>query len=215
MLTFSENRPVVAAALLQVQKSVVPIVKDSINPHFKNKYASLGAVTDVLRPILTANGFSLLQSVGQSAGTLTITTTLLHESGEWVRNEVAVPMGEKATPQTAGSAITYGRRYGLSALLAITTDDDDDGQRGSAQRRAAVKESQQSADLNARRATSFGDVLFPALAGFEQYKGHKLADVPTDVLAVCYERASARTDKKAKQIASAAEAVLEDRRTGE
>ena len=215
MLTFSENRPVVAAALLQVQKSVVPIVKDSINPHFKNKYASLGAVTDVLRPILTANGFSLLQSVGQSAGTLTITTTLLHESGEWVRNEVAVPMGEKATPQTAGSAITYGRRYGLSALLAITTDDDDDCQRGSAQRRAAVKESQQSADLNARKATSFGDVLFPALAGFEQYKGHKLSDVPTDVLAVCYERASARTDKKAKQIASAAEAVLEDRRTGE
>jgi hypothetical protein len=67
---------------------------------------------------------------------------LIHASGEWIANEVSVPVNPiinrdgKVQPVDAhrvGSAITYGRRYSLSALLAIgeASDTDDDGNNAS------------------------------------------------------------------------------------
>jgi hypothetical protein len=57
-----------------------------------------------------------------------IVSVLLHESGEWIRSELTVPAGGNKgvnAAQAMGSAISYGRRYGLSALVGISTDDDD------------------------------------------------------------------------------------------
>jgi hypothetical protein len=52
---------------------------------------------------------------------------LLHSSGEWIMQEGIVLKMDKQTAQGAGSAITYGRRYMLSAMLGIASEDDDDG----------------------------------------------------------------------------------------
>jgi hypothetical protein len=50
---------------------------------------------------------------------------LSHESGEWIQSSLSLPLA-KHDPQGVGSAITYGRRYGLSAIVGIVADVDDD-----------------------------------------------------------------------------------------
>ena len=52
---------------------------------------------------------------------------LVHaESGQFLASLAGIPLS-KHDPQAMGSAITYGRRYSLSAMLGIVTEDDDDG----------------------------------------------------------------------------------------
>ncbi len=53
-----------------------------------------------------------------------VATLLLHESGEWIRGEMWMPVAQQS-PQGYGSALTYARRYGLSALCGLASDDDD------------------------------------------------------------------------------------------
>ena len=55
---------------------------------------------------------------------------LLHESGQWIKSRLKMPI-EKATAQAIGSTITYGRRYGLSAMVGIAQYDDDGNSAGS------------------------------------------------------------------------------------
>jgi hypothetical protein len=55
-----------------------------------------------------------------------VETRLVHTSGEWLASVVPVPVA-KGDAHGLGSALSYGRRYGLSALLALSTDEDDDG----------------------------------------------------------------------------------------
>jgi len=90
------------------------------------RYATLGHVFQTVRPTLAANGLSVTQSIEPTDSGITAHTHLLHESGQWIRGSAPVPV-EKDTAQGVGSAITYARRYGLSALLGIAVDDDDDG----------------------------------------------------------------------------------------
>ena len=51
-----------ASALLQAQAQMGKLSKDSYNPHFKNKYASLAEVLDTVRQPLTDAGLVLYQS---------------------------------------------------------------------------------------------------------------------------------------------------------
>jgi hypothetical protein len=57
---------------------------------------------------------------------ITVETRLVHTSGEWLASVVPVPVA-KGDAHGLGSALSYGRRYGISALLALSTDEDDDG----------------------------------------------------------------------------------------
>jgi hypothetical protein len=103
--------------------------KDSTNPHFRNKYASLEEVISVVRPVLAANGFTLLQhpgaiSLAQPVATMDLHTTLIHTSGERMDWEMSIPLS-KVDPQQMGSAITYARRYSLLALFCLAAEDDD------------------------------------------------------------------------------------------
>lgn len=129
-----------AKALAAVQGKVAPIGKDATNPHFRNKYASLDAIMESVRPLLAANGLSIVQGGGAPISNVdgivtgvAVETMLLHTSGEYVSSTITLPL-DKGTAQAVGGAITYGRRYGVSALLALTTDEDDDGHAASAPR---------------------------------------------------------------------------------
>ncbi len=161
-----------APALLAVHKELGVIGKDAINPAFKSKYATLEAITENVRPILTAHGFALIQGVTPSEKGITVYTRLLHETGEWIECSVPVPL-EKPTAQGAGSAVTYGRRYSLSAILALSVDDDDDGNAAEKQRKTVPQRSAPPAQAtNATLATRSERIDFG-----KQWKGKTVADL--------------------------------------
>jgi hypothetical protein len=135
----SESIGNIAKALVEVQRELAPISKDSVNPHFKTKYASLDKLTEIVRPILCKHDIAIMQGgAEQDDKGVTVETKLLHSSGEWISGTYRLPM-EKTNPQGAGSAITYARRYGLGSILALTTDDDDDANEASKTTAAATK----------------------------------------------------------------------------
>ncbi len=124
----SEQINELAAALAKAQGEIEPAPKDKINPHFKSRYADLASIMDACRGPLAKHGLALIQpvSLNSPAGTVRVTTRLLHASGQWIEDELEM-IPKDMSPQAMGSVITYGRRYGVSAMLAIVSDDDDDG----------------------------------------------------------------------------------------
>jgi hypothetical protein len=118
-----------AAALAKAQLVMESAKKDATNPHLKNRYADLTSCWAACRKPLGENGLSVAQlTKSVSPDLVKIVSVLLHESGEWIRSELTVPAGGNKgvnAAQAMGSAISYGRRYGLSALVGISTDDDD------------------------------------------------------------------------------------------
>lgn len=121
----SESITKIAPALLQAQKSITFAAKDAANPFFKSKYADLPTVIDAVKPALNGVGIVFIQTATPSEhGTLSLTTRLLHESGEWIEDTATAPL-QKNDPQGYGSAITYLRRYSLAAITGLYQDDDD------------------------------------------------------------------------------------------
>ena len=103
---------------------------DSKNPHFNNRFASLGEVTRVAKEALLAQGIVLTQPCGIGPdGTIGVSTVL--RSGDEVLDLGTIAMLMPADPQKIGSAITYFRRYSLAAALALVADEDDDAEAAS------------------------------------------------------------------------------------
>lgn len=123
----SESIKNLAVALSKFQNEVKNPKNTADNPFYDSKYAPLQDVLNEVRPLLSKHGLSVIQSPSGDGQSVSITTLLLHESGEWIEFDPLVLKAQKITPQGAGSAITYGRRYALSAILGISSEDDDDG----------------------------------------------------------------------------------------
>lgn len=121
----SETIDKISAALVLAQKDMLPLIKDSNNPFFKSKYADLHAVTQACYPALQANSICVVQSA-ESLGSngINIRTRLIHSSGQFIETECAIPPAGQ-DPQKYGSAVTYGRRYGLQAAVGLAATDDD------------------------------------------------------------------------------------------
>jgi hypothetical protein len=124
-MTRSESIAKLAAALAKAQGAMRAAAKESINPHFKSRYADLAEVWDACRVPLSVHGLAVVQCPGEIGDkTITLTTMLTHESGEWLENTMTIPVS-KPDAQGVGSAITYARRYALAALVGVVQDDDD------------------------------------------------------------------------------------------
>lgn len=130
----SESIAEIAKALCKFQSEVENPKNTAVNPMFKSKYAPLDAVINTVKPILAKHGLSFLQSTSSEGESIIIQTIIMHESGEWIESDpLKLPAyqlkkgGEKDfNAQGAGAAITYGRRYSLSAALGISSEDDND-----------------------------------------------------------------------------------------
>ena len=121
----SESIANLAKALSIVQGKLTYASKDSANPFFKSKYADLESVWDSCRSLLSDNGLSVIQFPGEYFdGTMSLTTILAHASGEWMSQQMSVPV-TKPDAQGAGSALSYMRRYALSAVVGVVQADDD------------------------------------------------------------------------------------------
>lgn len=135
----SESISNISAALAKFQKEVKQPKKDTNNPFFNKKYVPLEGVVAVITDPLTNNGLSYIQSTGSEGESVTVTTLLMHTSGEFIESDPLKLPGHQLqkggskdfNPQGIGSAITYGRRYSLTALLGIASEEDDDGNSGS------------------------------------------------------------------------------------
>ena len=121
----SESITELAKALSTFQGKMVAVKKDATNPFYKSKYATLDTIWETIRKPLSENGLSVSQTMNLAGEKSILETTLYHTSGEWISGTQLVnPV--KDDPQSLGSAISYARRYSLSALLGIVSDEDDD-----------------------------------------------------------------------------------------
>ncbi len=142
----SETIGKLAEALSKAQGSMTAAAKDGKANY--GKYATLDSVWDSARKPLADNGLAVTQATDISeAGDMMLITTLMHTSGEWIGGVYPIRPTQN-TPQGMGSAITYARRYSLSALLGLTADDDDDGNAASGQQAAARQTEQRQANGN-------------------------------------------------------------------
>jgi len=124
-LSQSESIKELATALSKVQGQLTFAKKDSANPFFKSTYADLESVWDSCREALAKNGLAVIQMPGNFfEGRMWLITRLVHSSGEWIEQEMSVPV-TKPDAQGAGSALTYMRRYALAAFVGIVQADDD------------------------------------------------------------------------------------------
>lgn len=206
-----------SAALVKVCGELRPVAKDRINPHFKNKYATLDAITEAVRPVLAKHGLAVVQGTtapDSDQGHLTgfaVETMLVHASGEWMSNAVFMPI-DKASAQGAGSAISYGRRYGLSALLGLTADEDDDGESATnhapqrVQSRPAAATPPKATTVPPRQATGSSGSADAFVMPFGKTKGTPLGNMDLGDLANAVQWAK---DKgKFAEFVAAGESVL-------
>lgn len=124
--TAMDNLSELYDALSKAQSEFPVIEKGSINPHFKSRYADLADINKAITPILSRHGLCVMQIIIPAEGKARIKTVLCHKSGASVDSTVEL-VPTQHTPQGMGSAYTYARRYGLSALLNLAADEDDDG----------------------------------------------------------------------------------------
>ena len=152
----SEQINELAAALAQAQDEFNPVKKSGINPHLKSRYATLDDVLNAVSQALARNGLALVQMLDE--GDL-LTTTLMHASGQWIASACAVPSmdGNRGVNQLQafGGALTYMRRYALTALLGVSSDSDDDAISASDETRQPRRGEQmrQRAKGNGKRAS--------------------------------------------------------------
>ena len=145
----SESIKELAAALAKAQGDIRGAMKDASNPHFRNSYATLASVWDAIRAPLSRNGLAVVQLVSSSENEIRVETILMHSSGEFISEVLPVP-ASKHDAQGYGSAITYGRRYGLQAIAGVAPEDDDgNAAAASAPQRAAPERSLSAEELAA------------------------------------------------------------------
>lgn len=135
-------------ALINAKKDFKSLKETAYNPFFKSKYADLKEVINSVKDALSVNGLGFYQSadaisdtkeivtttIDKNGTTKTetkivgyskITTTLFSGSGETITMTYPLIVSDMADPQKVGSAVTYAKRYALTAALGIASEDDD------------------------------------------------------------------------------------------
>jgi hypothetical protein len=117
-------------ALALAQAEISSAVKDKVakvqstKGNYQYSYSDLHSVIEAGREPLAKNGICVIQLPNAAGQRVTVTTVLGHKSGQWWASDLTMSATQN-TPQGIGSAITYGRRYGLSAMAGIASEDDD------------------------------------------------------------------------------------------
>jgi hypothetical protein len=127
-------------AFVDAQKGFGKALKTSSNPHFRSKYADLGACVEAVIDALHEQGFALIQLTKPSdLGWVTVQTELLYHTGERLYlGELSLPV-TKQDAQGYGSCLTYCRRYNLITGLGIAPEDDDGNQASAGKQVVAPK----------------------------------------------------------------------------
>lgn len=132
-----ETTPTAQAALYKafaVAQSEFGVIRQNAeNDHFGYRYADLTEIVRIVRPILNRHGIALSwdSAAVSNSGTVSVGVSLYHSEGGVLRfMPISVPYDSgkgRNTAQAVGSALTYAKRYAISAALGLSTDEDDDG----------------------------------------------------------------------------------------
>lgn len=177
---------------------------------YKYSYADLASVYEAVRPALAAEGLSFFHLTSQDERSVTVTTVLAHQDGGTIETSLSWSVGGRV--QDLGSAVTYLRRYTLSALVGVASEEDDDGaaaERGSFEGRAGAAWEKEKKEKKPKEDT-FSD---EEMAGFrrsfsalcERALGRKMTEDEADVaeLALCDSPLSMLNPEVARRKAAA------------
>lgn len=187
--SMSENLNELFCALAKAQGKIQPASKDKSNPFFKSKYADLSSVWDACRDALSENGLSLVQFPQTRSDGLYLISILGHSSGQWMKSEVQIPL-IKNDPQSIGSAITYFRRYSLSALVGVAPEDDDGEKAQAAYRQKTVNIQNIPAKISKQQAEDLNHILDECDDKYKawvfehmkkQYNAETIFDLPIEI----------------------------------
>ncbi|EGE7116079.1 ERF family protein [Listeria monocytogenes] len=126
-MKMSESVIELSVALSKFQEKVEQPAKTANNPFFKSSYVPLENVISAVKKHAPDLGLSYIQIPLTEENKVGVKTILMHSSGEFVEFDPFMLPLDKNTAQGAGSALTYARRYTLSAAFGIASDEDDDG----------------------------------------------------------------------------------------
>lgn len=189
-----------AEAFIALQAKIKNAVKDSTNPAFKSRYADLSAVWDAIKGPLHDNGFAVVQSPDFDSSEMWLKTTILHVSGEKIEGRYPLrPV--KHDPQGYGSALTYARRYSISAMLGVIADDDDDGNAasGTAGNGGGASFSNSGPKINEAQAKTLLDLIEKTGSDIEKFCAHfkiqAVPDLPASKWVIAGEMLNAKVRK--------------------
>ncbi len=129
----SESIKELSIALSKAQMGFKPIKRtvkvgyDTTKGRKQYNYAPLNEIIDATKQALSDNGLAITQLPELVDGNTVLETLLSHSSGEWISSKMYVGRQDQP-PQIEGSALTYKRRYSISAILGVASEDDDDGE---------------------------------------------------------------------------------------
>lgn len=131
----NEARKAFAADFTQVQAKVAAVVKNKKNPQTNSMYAGLDNVLEMVRPIYTKYGFSVIFHEGKAEidNYIRMCADVLHRAGHSEKYHADLPLDEtgikgsvnKTKMHGKGSSFSYGRRYMMCLIWNIPTQDDD------------------------------------------------------------------------------------------
>ena len=180
--TMSEKIGDLTAALAKAQGKITGATK-SVTGQIHNRkyaYADLANVYEACRDQLSENGIAVIQFVHGGQGNESVTVTTMLTLGEqWLRSSLTL-QPEMATAQGIGSAITYGRRYQLAAMVGVAPEDDD-GRAASAP--AAREDDGQRETPQAPPKESARQVLFRKIQYWSQCQPEDVPAVAQQVFA--------------------------------
>lgn len=150
MLECSQETKEIDIAIVKLQSILPPAPKDSVNPHFKSRYADFASCKATAQPHMTACGLAVIQTIVMTDGHVGVQSRLIHVSGQWYQGTVfCIPRSVDA--QGVGAAATYLKRYGFCALIGLVAEEDDDGNassKGTQKLKEMQQERQRQAGVN-------------------------------------------------------------------
>lgn len=192
-MNLEHSNPELFAALAKMQGEVENATKSSTNPHFRSKYADLAEVLNTVRPVLAANGLSVIQSPSFDGAVCHVTTTIAHSSGGHISGTISC-IPAKMDGQGIGAATTYLRRYSLAALCGVAQEDDDGNT--AAHNKPAVPITSAEA---ARIRENIEHLGIDEAAFLKHYGVGTIAELTTDKVAAINKAFAAKASKKTAQ----------------
>lgn len=189
-MNLEHSNPELFAALAKMQGEVENATKSSTNPHFRSKYADLAEVLNTVRPVLAANGLSVIQSPSFDGAVCHVTTTIAHSSGGHISGTISC-IPAKMDGQGIGAATTYLRRYSLAALCGVAQEDDD-GNTAAHNKPAAPITSAEAARIR----ENIEHLGIDEAAFLKHYGVGSIAELTTDKVAAINKAFAAKASKK-------------------